>query len=76
MVNLIFVYRLDNGISRKRIPLQELDLQRLNAVMSDDAPAESVWMLSGRELTSVGLLVVLPTKYNAAVYILQPESFQ
>jgi hypothetical protein len=45
--NLVLVYRLDDGISRKCIPLRELDPEHLYSITNDDAPGKAPLSLSG-----------------------------
>jgi alpha-galactosidase len=71
--SLVFVYRLEDGAACKRISLQGLDPERAYQVTTDDKPAgEPYGFFSGRELSSAGLLVELPSKFSAGVYIITP----
>ena len=70
---LIFVYRLDDDVSRKKIPLRELNPQHIYRVAGEAGRAVSPRSFSGEELMTSGLLVQLSTKFSAAVYVVQPR---
>jgi alpha-galactosidase len=70
--SLVLIYRLDDGVARKSFPLRDLDPEHRFVVTSDDAPDQPPIMLSGRELSSPGLPVELPSKFSAGLYILRP----
>lgn len=71
--HLLIVYRLNDGLFRTRIRLQNLDPGESYRLRDSDKPGDTTIEMRAEELMSTGLTVELPEMNSAKIWILEKK---